>query len=182
LVKNCSGKIEIVGKKRSGMIKIGFGEVGIFDKKRSRSILKLSGKIIFCGNAKIGHGSKLNIASDGVLKIGDGFTATAETSVICYKKITFGNNCLVSWDTLFMDSDIHKIMDKDGNVLNHPKEIKIGDHVWIGCRCLILKGAQIGDGNVIGANTTVAGGLEGSNSVYIGNHAKCIHEDISWTP
>jgi len=107
-LKNCSGKIEILGNIYSGMIKIGFGEVGIFDKKYSRSILELSGKIIFNGNANIGHGSKISVGKDAILNLGNNFIITAESSIVCFKKITFGDNCLISWDDLFMDTDFHK--------------------------------------------------------------------------
>jgi len=179
-LKNCSGKIDILGNIYSGMIRIGFGEVGIFDKKHSRSILEFSGKIIFNGTANIGHGSKICVGKDGILTMGNNFNITAESSIVCYKKITFGENCLISWDNLFLDTDLHKILNENNEIINEPKEIIIGKNVWIGCRCLILKGTDINDGNIIGANTTVANKLENKNSIYIGNPIKCIKQNIKW--
>jgi acetyltransferase-like isoleucine patch superfamily enzyme len=179
-LKNCSGKIEILGKIYPGMIKIGFGEVGIFDKKHSRSILEFSGKIIFNGSANIGHGSKISVGKDGILNFGNNFIITAETSIVCYKKITFGENCLISWDNLFMDTDLHKILNENGEIINEPQEITVGKNVWIGCRCLILKGTEIKDGNIVGANSTIANKLENENSIYIGNPIKCIKQNITW--
>jgi len=162
------------------MIKIGFGDVGIFDKKNSRSILELSGKIIFNGNANIGHGSKISVGKDGILNIGNNFNITAETSIVCFKNITFGENCLISWDNLFMDTDLHKIMNENDEIINEPEKIIIGKNVWIGCRCVILKGSEIQDGNIIGANSTVANKLENKNCIYIGNQIKCIKQNIKW--
>jgi acetyltransferase-like isoleucine patch superfamily enzyme len=178
-LKTCSGKIEIIGDIYLGMIKIGFGEVGIFDKKHSRSILEFSGKIIFNGTANIGHGSKISVGQDGILNIGSHFVITAESSIVCYKHIKFGEDCLVSWDSLFMDTDFHKIIN-DGQMINEPKEIIIGNHVWIGCRCLILKGTNIKDGSIIGANTVVANELKKENSIYAGNPVRCLRENILW--
>jgi acetyltransferase-like isoleucine patch superfamily enzyme len=179
-LKTCSGSIEICGDIHPGMIKIGFGEVGIFDKKHSRSILEFSGKIIFNGAANIGHGSKISVGKDGILDIGNNFTITAESSIICYKHIRFGKNCLISWDNLFMDTDLHKIIDEENKIVNEPEEIIIEDHVWIGCRCVILKGAKIKEGNIIGANTTVVNELQNKNSIYVGNSVRCIKENIIW--
>ena len=65
---------------------------------------------------------------------------TAETSIVAFTEIRFGNNCLLSWDILVMDTDFHKLKDEFGNIINKPRPIIIGDRIWIGCRCLILKG------------------------------------------
>lgn len=39
-----------------------------------------------------------------------------------------------------MDTDFHKIKNEDGVQINTNSPVLIGDHVWIGCRALILKG------------------------------------------
>lgn len=44
---------------RTGFIRIGFGEIGIFDSQRSRSVFRLMGRLEFEGAAHIGHGCKL---------------------------------------------------------------------------------------------------------------------------
>lgn len=38
-----------------------------------------------------------------------------------------------------------------------PRPVSIGKNVWIGIRVLVLPGAEIGDGAIIGAGSTVAG-------------------------
>ena len=54
---------------------------------------------------------------------GNDFTTTAKCNIICEKKISFGDDVLISWDTLFMDNDFHKIFNKDGDtVVNQPKK------------------------------------------------------------
>lgn len=180
LINNSSGMIKINGNITTGMIKIGFGNVGIFDRKRSRSILQNSGTIIFNGKANIGHGSKINVESTGVLEFGDNFIMVAESSIIVTKRVAFGNNCLISWNNLFMDTDFHRIVDENDMIINNPQEISIGSFVWIGCRCTILKGANIKDGSVIGANSVISNNLDSTNSVYVGNPPKCIKKNITW--
>ncbi|HTP63207.1 MAG TPA: DapH/DapD/GlmU-related protein [Burkholderiales bacterium] len=46
--------------------------------------------------------------------------------------------------------------------------IEIGDDVWIGANCIILDGARVGTGCVIGAGSLVRGRLE-AYGVYAGN-------------
>lgn len=134
---------------------IGFGEVGIFDNKKSRSIWDIAGTVIFKGKADIGHGSKISVGESGTLILGENFTVTAESTIVTYSEVQFGNNCLLSWDFLVMDTDLHKIRNSSGAILNEPQPILIGNDVWIGCRSLILKGATIPNGCIIGTNSTI---------------------------
>lgn len=174
-----AGKV-ILPEYKTERIKIGFGEVGIFDKHRSRSIWQVSGTIEFKGKAKIGHGSKISVS--GKLVIGNDFCITAESSIVAQKEISFGNNVLVSWDALIMDTDFHDIFDKGGRHLNAPMPINISDNVWIGCRTLILKGTHIADGVVVAAASTVTKSINESNAVIAGSPATVVKEKISWKP
>jgi len=164
---------------KSEMIQIGYGGVGIFDREVSRSIWQVSGTVIFRGSARIGHGSKLSVG--GTLILGNGFNITAESSIVATNRIEFGENCLLSWDILIMDTDFHKVKDKSENILNPSAPIIIGNKVWIGCRCLILKGTTIPENCVIGANSFVGKRLEKENAVYGGQPVRLLKEEIIWS-
>lgn len=172
------GSINIEGTIRTGMIRIGFGNVSIFDKRTSKSIFRNDGNITFKGTANIGHGSKLCVAGD--LFIGNKFEITAETAIVCAQKVIIGDNCLLSWDNLIMDTDFHKIKELNGDIINANKEVIIGNNVWIGCRCLILKGSVIGDNNVVAANTCITGEYEGNNQIIGGYPVRILKKDIIW--
>ena len=77
-----NGTIELDAPIKTGMIKIGFGKIGIFDMKRSRSIWQVSGKVIFKGKANIGHGTKISVNKDALLELGDNFAVTAESEIV----------------------------------------------------------------------------------------------------
>lgn len=162
-----------------GIIKIGFGHVGIFNSKVSKSIWEVSGKIIFSGRANIGHGSKICVGTEGVLSIGNNFCITAESSIICFNAVTIGNDCLFSWDILIMDTDFHKII-KENEVLNKEKPIKIGNRNWIGCRTTIIKGTETGNGCIIGAQSLLNKNYCNDSSLIAGNPATILKEDIDW--
>lgn len=178
VITELSGRIIINSDITPGMIIIGYGNVGLFNGTKPSTILKIEGILEFDGKANIGYGSKLDIGKTGTLKLGRNFSISAATSIICHKSIVIGNNCVLSWDILFMDTDLHEIKDTNGNVINEPKEIIIGDNVWIGCRCLILKGTDIGNGNVIAANSTLTKSYQQQNCVLTGD--KVLKQDITW--
>lgn len=175
----CSGSIEIDAPIECGLIRIGFGDVGIFDQHRSRSIWEVSGKVIFKGITRIGHGSKISVA--GTLTLGSDFTITAESQIVCQQEIVFGNDVLISWDNLFLDSDFHKIK-INNSIINSPKAIIVGNHVWVGCRCTILKGTQIGSDIVVAANSTITGVFNESNTIIGGNPAQILKRGVTWEP
>ncbi|RUT70384.1 acyltransferase [Flavobacterium cupreum] len=180
LFNELKGSIRFECPLRYGLVKIGYGKVGIFDKKFSRSILQISGELVFRGSAGFGQGTKISVAKNAKVIFGNKFTITAESEIVCSKGIEFGTNCLLSWDILIMDSDHHTIWNEKGSVVNPPEEIVIEDNVWVGCRGLILKGSQIPSNSVIAANSVVTKKLEEPNAVYAGNPARKIKENVTW--
>lgn len=175
-----SGKLLILCPIQTGIIQLGYGDVGIFDDRKSRTIWEVSGTVMFKGRCNIGHGSKISVGKAGKLVIGENFSITAETSIVAFSEIQFGSNCLLSWDILIMDTDFHKLKDGLGNIVNSPRPIIIGDKVWIGCRCTVLKGSIIPNNCVIGAGSIVNRQLERDNCIYAGSPCKIIKENISW--
>ncbi len=162
------------------MIKIGFDAVGIFDVKRSRTIWEVYGTVIFNGPAVIGHGSKISVGEKGILTIGSNFTVTAESSIVCFENITFGNDCLLSWEILLIDTDFHKIINNKGEIINNNRKIVIGNKNWIGCKSLILKGTVTYDNCIVGAGSLLNKNYAFSNVLIAGNPAKIIKEIEGW--
>ena len=58
----------------------------------------------------------------------------------------------------------------------------IGDHIWLGQHCLILKGVFIGSGSIIGACSTVTAKSYQSNSIFAGSPPRLIRENIFFSP
>ena len=79
-----------------------------------------------------------------------------------------------------MDTDFHKIKDKNEQAINNPQPITFGDHVWIGCRCTILKGVSIASNNVIAAGTILRTAFDEENSIIGGNPNKVVKSNIAW--
>lgn len=95
----------------------------------------------------------------------------------CY----IGDDCLFSTNISIRNSDPHLVYDCNSmERINPVKSVFLGDHVWIGQDCIILKDTQIDSGAIIGAGAVVAGKKIGYNSSWAGNPSKLIKEGIFW--
>jgi acetyltransferase-like isoleucine patch superfamily enzyme len=199
-LRELHGKVELPEKVETAMVKIGFGDVGHYDRKRSRGIWQVSGTMSFGGKASIGHGSKLSVR--GNLHLGAGFNMTAESTIVCAKEIHFGDDCLLSWDILVMDTDEHPLFNRhktarretrDSNPvpcpvsnyienqrINPDKSILVGNHVWIGCKCVLLKGAEVPSNTVLAAGTLLKTTFAGEHQVIGGNPPSILKRDVRW--
>lgn len=111
------------------------------------------------------------------LVIGDNFGISSST-IWCHKEIIIGNNVNVGAGCTILDSDCHSLDYRFRGTSLDVKNTKslpisIGNNVFIGMNCIIMKGVSIGENCVIGAGSIVANSIP-SNSVVVGNPAKII--------
>lgn len=97
------------------------------------------------------------------------------------RKITVGNDCMLSQDIEIRTGDSHSIVDLSGKRINQGKDIEIGEHVWIGTRVTLLKGTYIASNSVVGVGTITSSRFERGNVIVAGIPAKVIKEDINWS-
>lgn len=180
------GNINITSDRiKPGMIRIGFGEVGIFDSMRARSVWNVDGIVNFDGSARLGHGIKISVEAEGKLNIGNNLIVTAESSIICRDEISLGENVMISWEAQIMDSDLHPIIDSENKIINKDEPIVIGDNSWIGSRVMILKGVKLPKGTIVAAGSTLTKGTlknieEKEYSLIGGNPIKILKEDVTF--
>lgn len=172
MLKDLSGNVVFEGPIQSKTLQIGFGDVGIYDKRYSRSILEIRGKLILQGKAGFGHGAKLSIGPKGTMTIGKEVSNTAEGTFICFNKITIEDSCAISWDTLITDTDFHSVENTETHKV-YPAygEIHIGKGVWIGTRSVVLKNTFIPEGCIVAANSTACKQYTERNTLLAGNPA-----------
>ena len=125
-------------------------------------------KVILGDKVRLHKG--LSLDNEGVINIGDGTYINPNSLIICKNKITIGKGCSISWNCQILDSDLK-------NYYSKPKEIIIGNNVWIGLNSVILKGVSIGDNSIIAAGSIVTKSF-GSNLVIGGNPARILKRDI----
>ena len=96
------------------------------------------------------------------------------------KTIKIGNDCMFSNHIEIRNGDSHSIFNTESSQrINPAKEVKIGNHVWLGSDVKVLKGPVIDDGAIIGTGTLVSG-LVDANSIYAGIPAKKVKEHVNW--
>lgn len=92
-----------------------------------------------------------------------------------------GNDCLFSWGIKMRTSDGHSIIDLDtGKPLNLPKDIIIGEHVWVGEDAKFLKGAEISKNCVVGSYSVVTKKFSAENCIVAGIPASIVKKNINW--
>lgn len=97
-----------------------------------------------------------------------------------YKSISIGEDCMFSGEIEFRTGDSHSIINNTTKKrINMAQNIKVGDHVWIGARSIILKGVTIGNNSIVGTNSIVTKSIP-SHSVAAGIPAKVIRSDVDW--
>lgn len=84
-----------------------------------------------------------------VIEIGDG-TGLSGVSIVSWNSVKIGRNVLIGADTCIGDTDDHP--ERLGTTT---APIRIGDNVFIGMHCIIMKGVTIGDNAIIGAGSVV---------------------------
>lgn len=94
--------------------------------------------------------------------------------------ITLGEDCMLSGDIAMDVSDMHSILDKDtGERLNMPRDILIGDHVWLAQGVRVMKGARIGQDVIVGSRAMVLGTIP-AHSLAVGAPARVVRSGVTW--
>lgn len=122
------------------------------------------------------------IFDEPVLKIGDNSSIGYGTVISIAKEVVIGNNCMIAPNCIIMDNDDHPINPKARLIKESVDKkkvapVKIGNNVWIGAYCAILKGAKIGDNSVIATHSVITKDVL-PNCIYAGYPARPTLRDI----
>ena len=179
-LRSIKGNIIINAKAKFGLVKIGREDVVAC--MGSHTGLLIDGTLQFNGKATIGCGSSLHISKTGRMELGDRFRVTGNAAFLCEKEITFGYFVGIAWNTFFMDSDRHSILDENGRKINEPAPIRVGSHIWIGFNVTLLKGTVIPDNCIVAAGALLSKPFDEENCIIGGSGAsqKVIKRNISW--
>lgn len=133
-----------------------------------------STNIHHCNIEMRGNGSEVVIKK--------GFTSEQVSLHVCEgRKIVIGEDCMFSAGIYISTSDFHSVVDVNtGERQNSPKDVVIGNHVWLAHGVSILKGADIADHVVVGKSSIVVGKLDQPYSVYAGSPARMVKTGVTW--
>ena len=144
---------------------------------------------------RIGRGSSIylgvmfDVGTQGRVSIGE-FTLINGARIICDAEVSIGDYCLISWNTVFMDTTrmpttaTARRNELVAAAAREPRRIesattarpiRIGRNVWIGFDACILPGVTVGEGSVVGARSVVVENVP-PFSVAVGNPARIIRK------
>ena len=166
-----------------GMISFGGSHERVVSSKNSTRLL-IKGEVVFKGFSKFGKGVNLVIWKNGKVVFGTNFSVGSNSNIISYKNILFGNNCLISWQCDFYDTDFHFIENIHNKEVNdNCGDLIIRNNVWFGARCIVLKNTIIPSNCIVGAKSLCKGNLlkkYGENIILGGNPAVLIKKDYAY--
>ena len=118
----------------------------------------------------VNHRCILQAVKGGKIIIGNhcGFSGV---SIVSNVGVSIGDHVLVGTNTMIGDRNDHESRFPEWQ----PKPVVIGNNVWIGMNCVIMRGVTVGDNVVIGANSVVTKDIP-ANTIAAGNPCKVIKE------
>lgn len=175
-----SGSIVIEGEVKTGNIRIGFFGEDTQVWKNDAGLLKVNGKLVFRGNARLGVGVTVRVEKGAVMVIGNDVFISNNTKLICYEHIDIGEHSRIAWETQIIDTTFHFIKTvSTGEISELSSPIKIGKNNWIGNRSNIMKGAVTPDYCIIASGSLCNKALDvPNNSLLAGTPVKLIRTDL----
>lgn len=89
-------------------------------------------------------------------------------------KVLIGDGTIVAPGCMIINTDFHEVWPPDNREsrpgFENDRDVIVGKNVWIGSRCIILKGVEIGDNSIIAAGSVVNKSIP-PNALVSGNPA-----------
>ena len=147
--------------------------------------MKGNSRLHFTGKATFRGEGRIFVDENAKLTFGNHCVFRERLWISAHQEIIIGDGSGTGQDCMIIDSDVHPII-CDGKELPRTAPVHIGNHVWIGAHCIILKGVHIGDETVIGAGSLVTQDIP-DHVIAVGRPARLIrridrHECLNYPP
>lgn len=144
---------------------------------------------------RLGRGSSIylgvmfDLGPAAHLTVGE-FTLMNGSRIVCDERITIGDYCFISWNTVLMDTYRVPVSPQarrdplEQAARRHPRRVEadvparpihIGNVVWIGFDSVVLPGVTVGDGAIVGARSVVAADVP-PYAIVAGNPARVVRQ------
>ncbi|TCJ00073.1 acyltransferase [Aeromicrobium sp. IC_218] len=124
----------------------------------------------------------IRVGGGSQVKIGPRVSSTSKANISAVEGATvvIGQDVMMASDVQIRSDDGHAIYDvRSGRRVNTARDIRVGAHVWLGLQSVLLGGARIGDGSVVGLRAVVTGRVP-NNVVVVGAPARVVRRDVAW--
>lgn len=124
--------------------------------------------------------SRISVLGNSILSIGNN-VGMSSISILCRESITIGSHVRIGAGSLIIDSNMHSLNWEQRSTpgldtINAKKApVIIEDYVFIGARCIILKGVRIGARSIIAAGSVINKDIP-ANCIAGGNPCRIIKQ------
>jgi len=165
--------------------RLGFNEPWPFCTHEPASLVIAPGAELHLsdGEFSIKSGAHVELWPGAQLRIhGGGGYASRHLDIECRERIEIGAGAAISNDVTIRDTDSHTLDSHTLGCARRPmtEPVRIGRHVWIGARVVVLKGVTIGDGAVIAAGSVVTRDVP-AGCLAAGVPARVVKQDVRWS-
>jgi acetyltransferase-like isoleucine patch superfamily enzyme len=152
------------------------------------------------------RGSHFDLGPRGRVDIGD-YSALVGVIIATNGRVTIGDYCFLAHEVVIADAAVAipwrsdaaaeahdargeqgNASDDDGDLADEAPAISLGDDVWVGAGAVLLRGAHIGNGAVVGAAAVVDFAVP-DRAVVVGNPARIVGDaggsrdpPLAWAP
>lgn len=98
------------------------------------------------------------LLAKGKMTIGKNLQVNSYSRIVAHKEISIGDNVSIGRFVTILDHDHHYDINEEGNLKLDGYDtapITIGNNIWLGDKCTVLKGVTIGDNVVAAAHTLI---------------------------
>jgi acetyltransferase-like isoleucine patch superfamily enzyme len=144
-----SGRVEIRGEVRRGMVRIGKRE----DRGQGITNIRNLGQIVFHDGVTIMQGCDIYVGPKGRLEIGSRARIRENVFIYATALVKIGEMTGIAFQTTISDDDFHYILDtKTGQAADCKAAVVIGARNWIGSRTVIKKGTITPDDIIVASS------------------------------
>jgi acetyltransferase-like isoleucine patch superfamily enzyme len=133
---------------------------------------------------RFNYGGSLHIEDQHCLIQIGGYSTFEQTHIAVTEpgsQVLIGEDCMFAYDIDVRTGDSHSIIDATTRQrINYAKNISIGDHVWVGPHCSILKGVAISRNSVVATRTVLTKSFLQEGIIIGGSPSRILKENITW--
>lgn len=145
--------------------------------KLETRLLVEDGGVMTVGGGTITNGADIQVFKNSTLELGKGFVYNINTTIICANSIKIGDYVRIGRDVTIRDNNGGHFVSR--RIYKDQRPVVIGQHSWLCEQAIIMPGAKIGTGVIVGARSMVSGKLP-NFTLASGSPAEVVDEDIFW--
>lgn len=154
-----------------------FGQKRVKGSTLESRLLIEDGSKVVIGGGSIAYGADIEVFKNATLEVGRNAEFNMQATIICGSEIYIGDDVCLGRNVTIRDNNGGHFMSR--RMYKDKRPVKIGQHVWLTEQVMVMPGAKIGTGVVVGARSTVSGKLP-NFTLASGSPAEVVDEDIFW--